>query len=72
MALDRSPVPAVHPRFDRRTAVQAGAIGLLGLGGGHLRALQAAGENASALPAFYPNLTYFDPKIVIRRQENAA
>ncbi|MBQ16851.1 MAG: hypothetical protein CMJ65_06975 [Planctomycetaceae bacterium] len=47
MALDRSPVPAVHPRFDRRTAVQAGAIGLLGLGGGHLRALQAAGENAS-------------------------
>ena len=31
----------------------------------------AAGEKASALPVFYPNLTYFDPKIVIRRQENA-
>ena len=28
----------------------------------------AAGED-SALPAFYPNLTYFDPKIVIHRRE---
>ena len=28
----------------------------------------AAGEDAT-LPAFYPNLTYFDPKIVIRRRE---
>ena len=32
----------------------------------------AAGENASALPAFYPNLTYFDPKVVIHRRENTA
>jgi hypothetical protein len=31
-----------HPRVSRRTAVQAGAVGLLGLGLDHLRALQAA------------------------------
>jgi len=29
-----------HPRFNRRTALQAGAIGLLGLGTNHLAALQ--------------------------------
>ncbi len=32
----------LHPRVSRRTAVQAGAIGLLGLGGNHLNALRAA------------------------------
>ena len=48
MTLHRSPVPAAHPRFSRRTAIQAGAIGLLGLGGNHLRALQAAGGQASS------------------------
>lgn len=32
-----------HPTFSRRTALQAGAIGLLGLGGGDLAALQALG-----------------------------
>ncbi len=31
-----------HPLFSRRTAIQAGAIGLLGLGSNHLRPLQAA------------------------------
>ncbi len=31
-----------HPVFSRRTAVQAGAVGLLGLGMNHLGALQAA------------------------------
>lgn len=31
-----------HPLVSRRTAVQAGAVGLLGLGTNHLRALQAA------------------------------
>src|SRR6516164_3115060 len=30
-----------HPRFNRRTALQAGAIGLLGLGINHLAALRA-------------------------------
>lgn len=38
-------VPAnvpVHPRFSRRFAVQAGAVGLLGLGANHLEALRAA------------------------------
>src|SRR5262245_5511901 len=31
-----------HPRFTRRTALQAGSIGLLGLGMNHLEALRAA------------------------------
>ncbi|QDU31207.1 hypothetical protein ETAA8_63600 [Anatilimnocola aggregata] len=33
---------AQHPQFSRRTAIQAGSIGLLGLGMNHLSALQAA------------------------------
>ena len=33
-----------HPQFTRRKAIQAGAIGLLGLGTNHLHALQAAGD----------------------------
>ncbi len=48
MTVHRSPVLAAHPRFSRRTAVQAGAIGLLGLGGNHLSALRAEGGKASA------------------------
>ncbi len=36
-----------HPRFTRRAAVQAGAVGLLGLGMNHVRGLQAlAGASA--------------------------
>ena len=31
-----------HPTFTRRTALQAGAVGLLGLGLGELRQLRAA------------------------------
>lgn len=34
--------PLQHPQISRRTAVQAGAVGLLGLGMNHLRDLQAA------------------------------
>lgn len=37
-----------HPIVDRRTAIQAGAIGLLGLGGNHLTALADTGEASSA------------------------
>jgi hypothetical protein len=38
-----------HPTFTRRTALQAGAIGLLGLGSNHLAALRAlAAETGSA------------------------
>jgi len=33
-----------HPFVSRRTAIQAGAIGLLGLGSNHLRPLRAAGS----------------------------
>lgn len=36
--------PSTHPVFTRRTALQAGAIGILGLGMNHLAALRAAGE----------------------------
>jgi hypothetical protein len=41
------PVAPQHPRFTRRTALQAGSIGLLGLGSCHLAALraQAAGQS---------------------------
>jgi uncharacterized protein (DUF1501 family) len=35
---------ANHPRFTRRTAIQVGSIGLLGLGMNHLAPLIAAGE----------------------------
>lgn len=40
-----------HPRISRRTAIQAGAVGLLGLGMNHLDALRsatAAGQDASS------------------------
>src|SRR5438034_8176687 len=33
----------LHPRISRRTAIQAGAVGLLGLGMNHLEPLRAAG-----------------------------
>src|SRR6267378_4191466 len=32
----------LHPRVSRRTAIQAGAVGLLGLGMNHVEALRAA------------------------------
>lgn len=35
-----------HPAFSRRTALQAGSIGLLGLGMNHLEALRALGASA--------------------------
>lgn len=38
-----------HPHISRRTAIQAGAVGILGLGMNHLRPLQAA--NSSDTPA---------------------
>jgi hypothetical protein len=40
------PSPFQHPQFTRRAALQAGAVGLLGLGSGHLAALRAAGRSA--------------------------
>src|SRR5205085_11342923 len=43
------PSPALqHPVFSRRTAVQAGAVGLLGLGTGHVAALRALAADAPA------------------------
>ena len=37
-----------HPSISRRTAIQAGAVGMLGLGMNHLGALQTAGADAEA------------------------
>src|SRR5690348_6727340 len=37
-----------HPLFTRRSALQAGAIGILGLGMNHVAALQAAGGRKDA------------------------
>ncbi len=36
------PTAMIHPDISRRTALQAGALGLLGLGSNHLQALRAA------------------------------
>lgn len=41
-------VPVQHPQLTRRTAIQAGAVGMLGLGSNHLAALQGAtGSNGA-------------------------
>src|SRR5437016_1371286 len=40
--------PLSHPRFSRRTALQAGASGLLGLGMNHVEALRAEGGKGTA------------------------
>ncbi|MDP7017255.1 MAG: DUF1501 domain-containing protein [Pirellulaceae bacterium] len=37
----------MHPKLNRRTAIQAGAVGLLGLGGNHLQALRASDGRTS-------------------------
>ena len=37
-----------HPTFTRRHSIQAGAVGILGLGMNHLTALQAAGSAGQA------------------------
>jgi hypothetical protein len=44
-------VPLRHPLLSRRTAVQAGAVGLLGLGVNHLRELRAADRSTSSVAA---------------------
>ncbi|REJ83265.1 MAG: DUF1501 domain-containing protein [Planctomycetota bacterium] len=43
--------PWNHPSLSRRTAVQAGAVGLLGLGMNHLKPLKAAGPSAQPATA---------------------
>src|SRR5262245_8127966 len=42
--------PFLHPRVRRRAAIQAGAVGLLGLGSNHLAALREA-DASPARPA---------------------
>ena len=41
-------VPYAHPGFSRRTVIQAGTVGLLGLGGNHLSALREAAAESLA------------------------
>jgi len=49
----------IHPRFPRRTALQAGAIGLLGLGTNHLDGLHAlATQGGNALPVRAKSVIY--------------
>jgi hypothetical protein len=42
--MSNAPLRMEHPQISRRTAVQAGAIGLLGLGMNHVQALRAVSE----------------------------
>src|SRR5262249_22253952 len=44
-----------HPVFTRRTAIQAGAIGLLGLGMNHVEALRAASSRSGEAAARSPS-----------------
>lgn len=48
--MDRSALPLQHPEINRRTALQAGSIGLLGLGMNHLEALRAADSSSFRKP----------------------
>src|SRR6516225_538174 len=50
LAMSKASASLHHPTFTRRTALQAGAIGLLGLGANHLAALRVAAEQASDKP----------------------
>jgi hypothetical protein len=47
-----------HPLISRRTAVQAGAIGLLGLGMNHVRALRAAASDGQPVRATAQSCIY--------------
>jgi hypothetical protein len=48
ISMNRQPYGWQHPVISRRTAVQAGALGLLGLGANHLDGLRAADSQAMA------------------------
>ena len=45
----------IHPSITRRTAIQAGAIGLLGLGTNHLTSLREVAARESSPPAASPH-----------------
>ncbi len=68
--MHRAGRPFQHPRCTRRTAIQAGAVGLLGLGVGDVRALRAAAGRPSPprsvifvfLSGGLSQLDSFDPK----------
>jgi len=49
--MSRPPAPVLgHPRFSRRTAIQAGAIGLLGMGMNHVAGLRAMAAPGARQP----------------------
>jgi uncharacterized protein (DUF1501 family) len=50
--------PMQHPVFTRRTAIQAGTIGLLGLGMNHVSALRALAAPSSAQPSRAKTVIY--------------
>src|SRR5262245_12651029 len=68
------PLAMQHPQFDRRVAIQAGAIGLLGMGMNHAAALRADAASADQAGAKARSVIYvflsvclaqhdsFDPK----------
>jgi uncharacterized protein (DUF1501 family) len=68
------PQPLAHPRLTRRTALQAGAVGLLGLGIEHLAPLRALAGTGGSRPPLARSVIYvflsgglaqhesFDPK----------
>ena len=60
MSVPRSAMACGHPRLSRRSAVQAGAVGLLGLGTNHLQALREAraAEVAGGTPARARSVIY--------------
>jgi len=47
-----------HPRLTRRTAIEAGAVGLLGLGMNHVTALRAMAAEGGAAPARARSVIY--------------
>lgn len=50
--------PFAHPSLPRRTAIQAGAVGLLGLGTNHLTALREAAGASPVSPATHKSVIY--------------
>ena len=55
----RTMVSLPHPRVSRRVALQAGALGLVGLGSNHLEALRAAAPSAAGRPKAFSCIYIF-------------
>jgi len=53
------PSQIAHPQFSRRAAIQAGSIGLLGLGMNHIQALRAADQTSGVAGSAKPKSCIF-------------